>query len=101
MFSFAMILGSLIGIAIWLLLLYVIVRAAVISAIRSAGANLGHTNQMLGVQADLTARLAKHLIAQSDLMLAQARHQGMTDQELAPVMKQLEERKAEPGLPFS
>jgi hypothetical protein len=90
---------GLLALAVFLLLLYVIIRAAVISALRVEGAKLAHANQLLGVQTELTARLAKHLIAQSDLMLAQARHQGMTDDELAPVVAQLAERKAEPEPP--
>ena len=85
---------SLIGLAVFFLLLYVVVRAAMVSALRAAGPNVNHTNALLTTQADLTSRLAKHLIAQSDLMMLTAKHDGVTDEQLAPVTKQLEERKA-------
>ncbi|MEO8699507.1 MAG: hypothetical protein ABI867_05660 [Kofleriaceae bacterium] len=93
---------SAVALAVFFLLLYVVVRAASISAMRSA-LNLGHTNQLLAAQADLTARLAKHLIAQTDLMVATARHDGLTDEQLAPILAQVAERKADPAftMPFS
>jgi hypothetical protein len=80
--------------AVYFFLLYLVVKAAMIAALRQAGPNLSHTNEMLRIQADLTARLAKHLIAQSDLMLITARNDGVTDEQLAPVQQQLAERKA-------
>jgi hypothetical protein len=85
---------ALILLTLFFLILYVVIRAAVVSAIRAAGANVGHTNALLSAQADLTARLAKHLIAQSDLMLIAAKHDGVAEDQLAPVVKQLDERKA-------
>lgn len=83
-------------------LLYIVVRLAVISAIHKAGANVAHANAMLSAQVDLTHRLTKHLIAQSELMLIAARHDGITDEQLAGVVKQLDERRAdpEPGAQF-
>jgi hypothetical protein len=88
---------------VWWVLFYFVVRAAVRAAVEPGQELQRHANTLLGAQAELTARLAKHLIAQTDLMLAQARHQGMTDEELEPVMKQIAERKADPNfsLPFS
>jgi hypothetical protein len=101
--SFLELILALIAISIWGLLLYFIVRAAVRSAIERVQDLQRQTNQLLGAQAEMTGRLAKHLIAQTDLMLAQARHQGMTEEQLEPVLKQVAERKAEPAfsLPFS
>ena len=52
------------------------------AAIRKAGANLAHANAMLSAQVDLTHRLTKHLIAQSELMLITARHEGLSDAQL-------------------
>jgi len=85
---------SLLGMAVYFLILYAVIRAAMVSALRAAGPNVSQTNQLLTVQADLTARLAKHLIAQSELMLITAKNDGITDETLGPVVKQLEERKA-------
>jgi hypothetical protein len=103
MYSFMNMLGALIGLAIYCLVLFLVVRAAVTSALERQNFGLGATNQLLGAQADLTARLAKHPIAQTELMLLQARHDGMTDEQLEPVLKQVAERKADPALnlPFS
>jgi hypothetical protein len=93
---------SAVATAVFFLLLYIVVRAASISAMRHM-VNLGHTNHLLAAQADLTARLAKHLTAQTDLMVATARHDGLSDEQLAPILRQVEERKADPGftMPFS
>jgi hypothetical protein len=95
--------GALIGLAISCLILFFVIRAAVTSAMEKHGNALGVANQLLSAQADLTARLAKHLIAQTELMVLQARHDGMTDEQLDPVLKQVAERKADPALnlPFS
>lgn len=94
------ILIALVIFAVFWLLLYVVVRAAVVGAIRSAGANLSTVSSLMSSQVELTHRLAKHLIAQSELMLVTAKHDGITDDQLAGVMKQLEERKAEPAPAF-
>jgi hypothetical protein len=85
---------TLIGMTIYFVILYLVVRAAMVSALRAAGPNVSQTNHLLTTQADLTSRLAKHLIAQSDLMLITAKNDGVTEEQLAPVVKQLEERKA-------
>src|SRR6185369_2226460 len=100
LFSFVL---AVLGFVVWWAVFYLVVRAAVRSALESAGDLQRHANQLLAAQVELTARLAKHLIAQSDLMVAQARHQGMTDEQLESVLKQIAERKADPAfsLPFS
>jgi hypothetical protein len=100
--AIAQILGSLIGAFIYYLLLYLVIRAASVSALRQQ-LQLGHVNQLLASQAELTARLAKHLIAQTELMLLTAKNDGLTDADLEPIRKQVEERKADPSfnLPFS
>ena len=94
--------GALLGAFLYWFILYLVVRAAIVSAIRKTSA-LGVTNQLLAAQADLTAKLAKHLIAQTDLTVLTAKNDGLTDEQLAGVMKQVEERKADPGfsMPFS
>lgn len=94
--------AALIGALIYYLLLYVVIRAASISAMQKT-ISLNVSNQLLAAQADLTAKLAKHLIAQTELMILQAKNDGLTDEQLGGVMKQLEERKADPGfnMPFS
>jgi hypothetical protein len=99
-FSFVL---AVLGFVLWWAVFYFVVRAAVRSAVEPIRDADRHANQLLGAQAELTARLAKHLIAQTDLMLAQARHQGMTEEDLEPVLKQIAERKADPtfSLPFS
>jgi hypothetical protein len=99
-FSFVL---AVLGIVLWWVVFYLVVRAAVRSALEPVRDLERHSNQLLGAQAELTARLAKHLIAQTDLMLAQARHQGMTEEQLESVLKQIIERKADPtfSLPFS
>lgn len=71
------ILIALVMFAVFWLLLYVVVRAAVIGAIRTAGANLSTVSSLLSGQVELTHRLTKHLIAQSELMLVTARHEGI------------------------
>ena len=95
MFKLVTILLGLLAIAIFFLLLFVVVRAAIKSAAKDSQRGMGHLAQILGAQAELTGRLAKHLIAQSDLMLLTARHDGVTDADLEPVVAQLAERKAE------
>jgi len=90
--------GAIIGTIIWVLIVYFTVKAAVVAALAESRGAAAAANQLLGAQADLTARLAKHLIAQTELMLVQARHDGITDAQLATVMTQIEERRAEPGL---
>jgi len=88
---------------IWWTILYFVVRAAVASATSSARQINNQAVSLLAAQADLLSRLTKHLTAQSDLMLVQARHDGITDEQLASVSKQLEERKADPAftMPFA
>jgi len=96
-------LSAAFGIVLWCMIVYFVVRAAAKSAIEQMARNIGHGVQLANAQADLLGRLSKHLTAQTDLMLAQAKHQGMTDAELAPVLQQVAERKAQPEvqLPFS
>jgi len=93
---------AVLGAVLYWFILYLVIRGACLSAIRKTS-TLGVTNQLLAAQADLTAKLAKHLIAQTELMLLSARHDGMTEEQLAGVLKQVEERKADPGfsMPFS
>lgn len=88
---------------LWWTILYFVVRAAVTSATASARQTSNQAVSLLAAQADLLSRLTKHLTAQSDLMLVQARHDGITDEQLAAVSKQLEERKADPAftMPFA
>ena len=91
---------SIIAFAIWCLVVYYVVRAAVISALDQHRGKLGEVGSLLATQADLTARLAKHLTAQTDLMLIQANHEGISDAQLEPVLKQVAERKADPEPSF-
>jgi len=90
------VLGALFALAVFFLLLFVVVRAAIKSALNDSHRGMAHLAQMLAAQAELTGRLAKHLIAQSDLMLLTARHDGVTEADLEPVLAQLAERRAEP-----
>src|ERR1044071_8913053 len=101
--AIAQMFGALIGLAIWILILYFTVRAAVRSAQEKIIAGMSTMLGVLNSQAQLTQQLAKHLTAQTELMLAQAKHSGMTDEQLAPVVQQVAERKADPAmsLPFS
>lgn len=93
------ILLALLAIAVFFLLLFVVVRAAIKSALSDSQRGMGTLAQMLASQAELTGRLAKHLIAQTDLMLLTAKHDGVTDADLEPVLAQVAERKAEPPPP--
>src|SRR5512138_2941062 len=101
--SLAQMVGALIGLAIWILILYFTVRAAVMSAQQKVTNAMSTMLSVLNSQASLTQQLAKHLVAQTELMLAQAKHSGMTDEQLAPIIQQVAERKADPAmsLPFS
>jgi hypothetical protein len=94
---------TLVLLAIWFTILYFVVKAAISAAMERQRLAVGNANQLLAAQADLTARLAKHLMAQTDLMVMQARHDGMTEEQLAPVLAQVEERRADPALslPFA
>jgi hypothetical protein len=94
---------ALFVLGIWALVLYFVVRAAVSSALDRISNAQGASVQVLTAQADLTARLTKHLMAQTDLMVAQARHSGMTDAQLQPILTQVAEQKASPAmaLPFT
>src|SRR5438132_12162497 len=95
--------GALIGLAIWILILYFTIKAAVTAAQERIAQGMANIAGVLNAQANLTQQLAKHLVAQTELMLAQAKHQGMTDDQLDHVVKQVAERKADPAmsLPFS
>ncbi|HEY5937788.1 MAG TPA: hypothetical protein VIU61_24235 [Kofleriaceae bacterium] len=99
MFKLVTILLALLAIAVFFLLLFVVVRAAIKSALKDSQRGMGHLAQILAAQTELTGRLAKHLIAQTDLMLLSAKHDGVTDTALEPVLAQVAERKAEPAPP--
>jgi hypothetical protein len=59
-------LTSVTVLAIYFLILFLVVRAAMVSALRRAGPDLRHTNEILATQANLTARLARHLTPPAD-----------------------------------
>ena len=83
---------------LWWIVLYFVVKAATTA---STAPLRQQQNQLITVatgQADLLMRLVKHLAAQSDLMLVQARHDGITDEQLAAVLAQIAERRADPAL---
>ncbi|SRR5258706_10393880 len=101
--ALAQLLGALIGLAIWILILYFTVKAAVSAANERILNAMAQQVQLLNAQANMSQQLAKHLVAQTELMLAQAKHSGMTDDQLAPIVTAVAERKADPAmsLPFS
>jgi amino acid permease len=100
---FGQLIGAVAALAVWIAILYFTVRAAVSSANEKILNAMGTQVQLLNAQANLLQQLAKHLVAQTELMLVQSKHQGMTDEQLAPVVAQVAERKADPALslPFS
>ncbi len=89
---------AIIFLVLWWFVLYFVMKAATTAATAPLRQQ---QNQLISIamgQASLLQQLTKHLAAQSDLMLVQARHDGITDEQLASAVAQIAERKADPAL---